>query len=89
LSHRISTSALVAGIPAHGNQSTIGCKHTKGATTMARPAHGFEKLAGVRVHYDRIAAPFGSGTRGKPTKFYAGQAFAAKLSEQAHNEGAN
>jgi Extensin-like protein C-terminus len=48
---------------------------------MSRPPHVFEKLAGVPVHYDRLAAPFGYGTRGKPMKFHSGHAFAATLEQ--------
>ena len=46
---------------------------------MSRPDHRFEKLAGVPVHYDRLAAPFGYGTRGKPHTFYCAGTFEAAL----------
>ena len=48
---------------------------------MARPDNFFEVLAGVPVHYDRLAPPFGYGTRGKPAKFYCLDPFETELNE--------
>ncbi len=48
---------------------------------MARPDNFFETLAGVPVHYDRFASPFGYGTRGKPEKFYCISSFETKLDQ--------
>jgi hypothetical protein len=48
---------------------------------MPRPTHIFEKLAGVPVHYDRSAPPFGYGTRGRPAKFHSELTFVMKLEQ--------
>lgn len=46
---------------------------------MAKPSNYFEKLAGVPVHYDRLAPPNNYGTRGRPTKFHVIEEFQHKL----------
>ncbi len=47
---------------------------------MPRPTNFFTQLAGVPVHYDRFQDPrFSYGTRGKPLRFHATEAFERKL----------